>query len=142
MGCNDTCADTFAADNLKLWGYAKTDYSDRFQEGFGQQAISYLHGNGAPPALTLDTTAPSARNAQFKDSGSLRFTGGNPWQEIGTWRAAPAGSAQTLTALGNLHSFLGLKNSDDQGTQFDLRGDVFRNGVLVGSSQQRCASTA
>jgi Concanavalin A-like lectin/glucanases superfamily len=34
-GCNDTCADTFAVDNLKVWDYAKTDYSDRFQEGFG-----------------------------------------------------------------------------------------------------------
>jgi hypothetical protein len=32
-GCNDTCADTFAVDNLKLWNYAKTDYSDRFDEG-------------------------------------------------------------------------------------------------------------
>src|SRR5205823_15015030 len=26
-GCNDTCADTFAVDNLKVWDYAKTDYS-------------------------------------------------------------------------------------------------------------------
>lgn len=136
VGCNDTCADTFAADNLKLWGYAKTDYSDRFQEGFGQQAISYLHGNGS--VLTLDNTAPSARNAQYRDSASLRFTGGNPWQQIGTWTAPPAGSPQTLTALGDLHSFLGLKNSDDQGTQFDLRGEVFRNGVLVGSSTTLC----
>ena len=32
-GCNDTCEDTFAVDNLKLWNYAKTDYSDRFEEG-------------------------------------------------------------------------------------------------------------
>jgi hypothetical protein len=26
-GCNDTCANTFAVDNLKVWNYAKTDYS-------------------------------------------------------------------------------------------------------------------
>jgi PASTA domain len=32
-GCNDTCANAFAVDNLKLWSYAKTDYSDRFKEG-------------------------------------------------------------------------------------------------------------
>jgi hypothetical protein len=37
VGCNDTCADTFAVDNLKVWGYAKADYSDRFQEGFGNR---------------------------------------------------------------------------------------------------------
>jgi len=38
-GCNDTCANTFAVDNLKIWNYAKTDYSDRFKEGF-------LHARG------------------------------------------------------------------------------------------------
>jgi hypothetical protein len=35
-GCNDTCADTFSEDNLKVWDYAKTDFGDRFQEGFGK----------------------------------------------------------------------------------------------------------
>ena len=101
--------------------------------------VYYLHGSGSnPPALTLDNTAPNAPNAKFRDSASLRFTGGNPWKEIGTWAAAPAGSAQTLTALSDLNSFLGLKNSDDQGTQFDLRAEVFRNGVFVGSSTTLC----
>jgi hypothetical protein len=32
-GCNDVCAGTFAVDDLKLWNYAKTDFSNRFQEG-------------------------------------------------------------------------------------------------------------
>ena len=27
--------------------------------------------------------------------------------------------------------WLGLKNSDDQGTQFDLRAEVYKNGTLV-----------
>jgi hypothetical protein len=31
VGCNDTCADKFVVDNLKIWDYAKTDFSDRFQ---------------------------------------------------------------------------------------------------------------
>lgn len=26
VGCNDTCADTFAVDDLKVWGFAKTGY--------------------------------------------------------------------------------------------------------------------
>lgn len=33
-GCNDTCANAFAVDNLKVWNYAKTDFSDRFKAGF------------------------------------------------------------------------------------------------------------
>jgi hypothetical protein len=32
VGCNDTCADVFAVDNLKVWDYARIDFSDRFQE--------------------------------------------------------------------------------------------------------------
>jgi len=28
---------------------------------------------------------PAAGTAKFKDSLSLNFAGGNPWQEIGTW---------------------------------------------------------
>jgi hypothetical protein len=27
VGCNDTCAGTFAVDELKIWDYAKTDYA-------------------------------------------------------------------------------------------------------------------
>ena len=49
-GCNDTCADTFAEDNLKVWDIAKTDYSDRFREGFGNE----------PPDCSGVTTAPSS----------------------------------------------------------------------------------
>jgi len=47
-GCNDSCADTFAEDNLKVWDYAKTDYSDRFSEGFGNE----------PPDCTSVTATP------------------------------------------------------------------------------------
>ena len=28
VGCNDECARTFAVDDLKVWGYAKTDYGE------------------------------------------------------------------------------------------------------------------
>jgi hypothetical protein len=31
-GCNDRCANTFAVDDLKLWSYAKNDYTSRFRE--------------------------------------------------------------------------------------------------------------
>ena len=33
---------------------------------------------------------------------------------------------------------LGLRNSDDQGTRFDLRAEVLRNGTVVGSSEINC----
>jgi len=40
-----------------------------------------------------------------------------------------------MTALGPAQVWVGLKNSDDVGTKFDLLAEVFRNGTLVGSGQ-------
>jgi hypothetical protein len=67
-GCNDTCADTFAVDNLKLWDYAKTDYSDRFIEAF-------------PPSNRLPdcsgvTATPESISPQMRDQmSSITLTG-------------------------------------------------------------------
>ena len=44
-------------------------------------------------------------------------------------------SCNQLTALGPAQIWLGLKNSDDVGTKFDLRAEVSRNGVVVASGQ-------
>src|SRR6266571_1922050 len=101
----------------------------------------FLHGAGAdanPPTLFLDTTAPTATTAKYKDSTSINFSGGNLWKEVGTWPAQPALTNGTLTALSPLHVWLGLKNSDDQGTNFDLLAELYRNGVLVTSGLTRC----
>jgi len=104
----------------------------------------YLHGSGAtanPPTLFLDSATPAATTnagARYKDSTSISFSGGNPWKEVGTWTAAPAQTSGQLSTLSDLHAWLGLKNSDDQGTRFDLRVEVYRNGVLLTSGETRC----
>jgi hypothetical protein len=59
VGCNDTCADTFAVDNLKVWDYAKTDYSDRFVEGFEPTNL--------PPDCSGVTAAPDSIWPQTRD---------------------------------------------------------------------------
>lgn len=46
-----------------------------------------------------------------------------------------AQSCNQLTALGPAQAWVGLKNSDDVGTRFDLRAEVLRNGVVIGSGQ-------
>ena len=43
-------------------------------------------------------------------------------------------AADPLTAA----VWLGLKNSDDQGTSFDVRAELYRNGALVGQGQALC----
>jgi hypothetical protein len=42
---------------------------------------------------------------------------------------------KALTSLGPAQVWLGLKNSDDVGTRFDLLAEVFRNGSPIGSGQ-------
>jgi hypothetical protein len=95
----------------------------------------YLHNSGT---LSLDNNAPTATTAKYEDSPAAKFSGGNPWAQIGTWTAAPAGSDERLTELSDLHVWLGLKNSDDQGTYFDLRAEVYKNGELISSGQTLC----
>jgi hypothetical protein len=101
----------------------------------------YLHGAGPndnPPALFLDSTAPSDTTAKFKDSPRIKFNDRNPWKEIGEWAAAPALTAGTLTALNDLRVWLGLKKNGDQGALFDLRAEVYKNGVLVAAGETYC----
>jgi len=101
----------------------------------------YLHGSGGtanPPTLMLNATAPTDTTAKYKDSSSVNFTGGNAWQLVGTWPTSPVLAAGKLTGLTSLHVWLGLKNSDDQGTNFDLLAEVYKNGDLVTSGLTRC----
>lgn len=101
----------------------------------------YLHGTGPndnPPTLFLNTTSPTGTTAKYKDSTSINFNGGNPWKEVGVWTAQSSLISGTLSALGDLHVWLGLKNSDDQGTNFDLRAEMYKNGVLVSSGVTLC----
>jgi len=121
-----------------------TDTAGNFSTCIATVAVPvdlYLHGTGPnnnPPTLFLNNVAPAATNDKFKDSPSVNFNGGNPWKEVGEWDAAAALPAGTLTSLDDLHVWLGLKNSDDQGTRFDLRAEVYKNGLLVAAGETYC----
>jgi hypothetical protein len=41
----------------------------------------------------------------------------------------------SVEALSPAHAWIGLKNSDDVGTNFDLLAEVLRNGVVIGSGE-------
>jgi hypothetical protein len=101
-------------------------------------ATSYLHGKGPnnnPPTLFINDTAPSGATAKYKDSLQLSTAGGNPWKEIGTWTALTTGR---LTIVQDLCVWLGLKNSLDSGTNFDLRAEVYKNNLLITSGEVYC----
>ena len=101
-----------------------------------QPGVFHLRGTGAtanPLTLSLDDNGPTSTTAKYKDSGLVNLAGGNPWKEVGTWVGEP-GAAVSMTALRELRLLLGLRNSDDQGTNFDLRAEVLKNGNVVASS--------
>ncbi|SLM48094.1 conserved exported protein of unknown function [Nitrospira japonica] len=103
----------------------------------------YLHGSGGnnnPIALFLNGANPSATTPKYRDSVGINFNKGNPWKEIGTWTASPSLSSGTLTAPSNLNIWVGLKNSDDQGTQFDVQAEVYKNSSLVAAGETRCVT--
>jgi photosystem II stability/assembly factor-like uncharacterized protein len=100
-----------------------------------------LHGSGGtanPPKLFLDAATPTATTAKYTDSAGIKFSAGNAWRQIGTWTAAPALTTGTLASLNELRGWLGLKNSDDQGTRFDLRAEVRKNGVPIALGETYC----
>jgi hypothetical protein len=43
-----------------------------------------------------------------------------------------------LDALSDVHAWVGLKNSDDQGTQFDVQAELLQNGTVVATGLTRC----
>ncbi|HRJ75101.1 MAG TPA: hypothetical protein PLX90_03840 [Anaerolineales bacterium] len=105
------------------------------------QSTFYLHGTGSannPSTLFLNNVIPSSSTEKFKDSTGINFNIGNAWKQIGTWSAVPQLSTGNLIELSNFHAWLGLKNSDDQGTRFDLRIEIYKNGNLVSSGEQYC----
>ncbi|HUL04112.1 MAG TPA: hypothetical protein VLV16_12885 [Gemmatimonadales bacterium] len=113
----------------------------RLPPASGTAQTLYLTGTGAtanPPTLSLTATAPTTTTAKYKDSPSITFNGGNAWAAVGTWTAAPGLSSGTLAALGAAQLWLGLKNSDDIGTNFDVRIEAYKNGALVAAGQTLC----
>ena len=45
-----------------------------------------------------------------------------------------------ITALSPAHLWFGLRNSDDQGTQFDVKVELYDGSTLIASGLQRCIS--
>jgi len=51
------------------------------------------------------------------------------------WTTSPRLSTGDFKDLGDMEVWLGLINSDDQGTRFDLQAEVYKNGSRVSSGE-------
>lgn len=56
-----------------------------------------------------------------------------------SWPADPVSG--TVTELGDVHLWLGLKNSDDTGTWFDIRIEVLWNGTPFAAGETTCVQS-
>ena len=83
----------------------------------------------------LNETAPGAGTAAFVELPALRR--GNPYQAFGTWTGS-IDSNSACSDVYDLQLWLGLKNSDDQGTNFDLKVEFYVGGVLIGTKEFLC----
>jgi hypothetical protein len=50
----------------------------------------------------------------------------------------PPSAESTEITPGSAKVWIGLKNSDDQGTNFDLRAELLKNGTVIASGETRC----
>ena len=89
------------------------------------------------------TTAGSLAITQSPAAGTLVGLGATTVTVTVTDAANNSSSCETtvtvnasqLTALGAARFWVGLKNSDDVGTRFDLLAEALKNGAVVGSGQ-------
>jgi hypothetical protein len=109
------------------------------------QRAGFVPATAAPeqPPLYLDSTggsnvltpiAPTGSTAQFKDARAIERSA---YKAIGTWFAAALTVSASLDALSDLHVWIGLVNSDDQGANFDLRAELLRNGSTIASGETK-----
>jgi hypothetical protein len=84
--------------------------------------------NGDSPSITVPTGSLSSGNHPV----TVTTTGacGSAFQS-----ATLTVGSSAITAIGPANVWIGLKNSDDVGTKFDLLAEVLQNNVVIGSGQ-------
>src|SRR5262249_39744732 len=97
-----------------------------------------LHLDIAGQNLVLIDPLPPGATTKFIDSPALSRSGSNPYVEIGEWETYFGGGVCRVESVSPLHAWLGLRNSDDQGANFDLKVEVRVGNVLVAVAEQTC----
>ncbi len=93
--------------------------------------------DGGAGVATCNGTAPNGNNINTASTGTKAFTvvatdnAGNSSSQSVNYSVTTA----LLTNLAPSQVWVGLKNSDDVGTKFDLLAEVLKNGMVVGSGQ-------
>lgn len=97
------------------------------------ETLALLPGSVATDAAT-DCTDAFGVAVTTDQRGVGRPDAGESACDIGAYEFADS------PPLGPVGAWVGLKNSDDQGTQFDVRAEVYRNATLVATGQTLCVT--
>lgn len=98
-----------------------------------------LQDNGGPTeTIALQPGSPAIDAAVLANCPPTDQRGVPRPQGAGCDIGAYEREGRTLTALSPVHAWIGLKNGDDQGTKFDLYGELLKNGTPVASGLERC----
>lgn len=109
---------------------------------------THLNLKGVAPNLELSLNDELGSTPTSIDSPPLTKAGGNPYRAIGTWSTAPltdysndntrCWGAFSSNSIFRPHVWLGLRDSDDQGTKFDLLAQVLLDGIEIGEAEVHC----
>jgi probable HAF family extracellular repeat protein len=108
------------------------------QHAFAITGCAPLFLHVSSNSLLLDNVVPTDATVDTRSSGALKFAGGNAWRTIGTWAKPKTGSSETINGPAYMRAWLGLVNSDDQGTRFDIRVELLKNNVPIASGETHC----
>lgn len=97
-------------------------------------AVSATDNCTSPSALTV-TQNPAAGTPVGIGATTITITVKDAANNSSTCTTSFTVNGSPLTALGTARVWIGLKNSDDVGTKFDLLAEVLKNGAVVGSGQ-------
>ena len=94
--------------------------------------------SGTPPQ-TVESTPYTAVVGSY--SFKVTYDGNSDYNgstsDCESFAVAPP---NTISDLSDVHAWVGLKNSDDQGTNFDLKVELYDGSTLVASGLQRCVT--
>jgi hypothetical protein len=117
-----SCGGRTRADGLRVFFGEQAPAAFRFAAqvpGRVTADVFLVNGPGIPSSLGTSVPATPTRSA---DSPALAFSKGNPWKDVGSWSGRALGLGHTeVVGVSPLRLWVGLKNSDDVGTSFDLR---------------------
>lgn len=80
----------------------------------------------------FDTTAPTATKTRAREVKGLTQT---EFKAINTWSATAADAALQLTALGDVHVWVGLKSRHDRRASFVVRAELLKNGQVIATGE-------